>query len=321
MTGLVLGLVAAACGQGAALPEMIGGYEIKVRPAGQAGFAGAGSVGVEFFRDPASGAVLAVSDKGQLSAAPAGVLGSEKKVGWLFAHDLKARTPAEEQFTPKTKAYGVEAFKDQLTGKLLFVSQAGGLALTDYPAAVLADRDAKYHHSLVLPVRSPTEERFTAQSKVVGVEVYLDGNTGRLVYVTDAGFLAVAPAPAELKAGDPGRKTASLYGRALRARKGAEKEFTDATAKIGVEVYQDAATGHLLYVTETGGIAVVPAPAELKTGQGFREERGLQLNVRPAGETGPDKAVKLGVEVLTDNNAGHTVYLSDAGAVAVLPKK
>jgi hypothetical protein len=320
MTGVLLGLVA-VCGQAAAQPEMIGGYEIKVRPAGQAGFAGAGAVAVELFRDPSGGAVLAVSDKGQLAVAPAGVLGTEKKVGWLFAHDLKARGPGEDTFTPKTKAYGVEAFKDQLTGKLLFVSQAGGLALTEYPAAVLADKDAKYHHSLALPVRGASEEKFSDKSKVIGVEVYLDGNTGRLVYVTDAGFLAVAPAPADLKAGDPGRKAASLYGRALRVRKGSEKEFTDATAKIGVEVCRDGATGHLLYVTEAGGIAVVPAPADLKTGQGFREERGLQLNVRPAGEADPGKAVKLGVEVLTDNNAGHTVYLTDAGAVAVLPKK
>ncbi len=325
MTGSVIGLMAVLCGQTAtSQPVWLNAYEVKVRAAGQKEFAGAGRIGVEFFRDPLAGAVLAVSDKGQLAVVPAGPAadaGAEKSVGWLFAHDLKARTPDEEQFSPKTKAFGVEAFKDQLTGKLLFLSQTGGLALADYPAAVVTNQDAKYHHALTLPVRTAAEDQFTDKTKRVGVEVYLDGNSGRLVYVTDAGFLATAPAPTDLKAGDAGRKPVSLYGRAMRVRKAAEANYSDATAKLGVEVYKDVATGHLLYVTEAGGIAVAPAPADLKKGLGFREERGLLLSARPAGETKYDKATRVGVEVVTDNNSGHTVYLADTGAVAVLAKK
>lgn len=324
MTGPVI-LLAALCGQPPAQPAWVNAFEVKVRPAGQKEFAGAGRVAVEFFRDPPTGAVLAVTDKGQLAVFPGDAVGAAAKPGpapgWLFAHDLQARGPGEEAFSPTTKAFGVEAFKDAVTGKLVFVSQAGGVAVADYPAAVLTDKGAKYHHALTLPVRSASEDRFTDKSKRVGVEVYLDGNSGRLVYLTDAGFLAVAAAPPDLKAGDPTRKPVSLYGRAMRVRKATEPSFTDGTAKVGVEVYKDAATGYLVYVTEAGGVAVAPAPADLKAGQGFREERGLLLSARPAGESRYENATRVGVEVLTDNNTGHTLYLADTGAIAVLPKK
>lgn len=321
MTGSVI-LLAALCGQPPAQPAWLNAFEVKIRPAGQKVFTGAGLVAVEFFRDPLAGAILAVTDKGQLAAFPGDAVAPTKAApGWLFAHDLKTRAPNEAQFSPTTKAFGVEAFKDTVTGKLVFVSQVGGVAVTDYPTTVLADKSAKYHHALTLPVRTAAEDRFSDKTKRVGVEVYLDGNSGRLVYITDAGFLAVATAPPELKSGDMDRKPVSLYGRAMRVRKASEPSYSDSTAKMGVEVYKDAATGYLVYVTEAGGIAVAPAPADVKAGQGFREERGLLLSARPPGDTKYENATRVGVEVVTDNNTGHTLYLADTGTIAVLPKK
>jgi hypothetical protein len=48
------------------------------------------------------------------------------------------------------------------------------------------------------------------------------------------------------------------YGLMVRARKGEEKDFNAETKKIGVEVYRDDNNGNLIYVTESGSIAVVP---------------------------------------------------------------
>jgi hypothetical protein len=56
------------------------------------------------------------------------------------------------------------------------------------------------------------------------------------------------------KAKDPD----SLWGMSLKVRKDDEKDFTKDTLKFGVEVYKDANNGNLIYITQTGGIAVVP---------------------------------------------------------------
>jgi hypothetical protein len=320
MTGLLLGLLAAGAGQSlaAATPEWLNAYEVKVRAAGQPDFKAAGRIGVEFFRDPPAAAVVAVSEKGQIAVVPAGEANPDKKAGWLFAHDLKARGPDEEAFSAATRAFGVEGYKDQHTGKLLYLSHVGGLTLTDYPATVLTGKGAAFHHAVVLKVRGPSEDGFTAASKRVNVEAYREENTGGLVYLTDGGGVAAAAVPADTAA----VKLAPLYGQAVRVRSADETGYTDATKRLGLEVYRDATTGHLLYVTEAGGLAVVPAPAGGVTkGKGFREERGLLLVARPAGEDRLAAGKRVSVEVLTDNNTGYTVYVADTGSVAVLPKK
>jgi hypothetical protein len=50
-----------------------------------------------------------------------------------------------------------------------------------------------------------------------------------------------------------------LHGLDLRARKGGEKDFTKDTRTYGIEVFRDENTGNLVYISETGSIAVVPA--------------------------------------------------------------
>jgi hypothetical protein len=47
------------------------------------------------------------------------------------------------------------------------------------------------------------------------------------------------------------------HGLMLRARKGEEDNFTKDTKKYGVEVFVDANNGNLIYISETGSIAVV----------------------------------------------------------------
>lgn len=50
-----------------------------------------------------------------------------------------------------------------------------------------------------------------------------------------------------------------LHGLEFRVRKADEKDFTPTTKKWGVEVFKDENTGNLVYISETGSIAVVPA--------------------------------------------------------------
>jgi hypothetical protein len=50
-----------------------------------------------------------------------------------------------------------------------------------------------------------------------------------------------------------------MYGLGLKVRKGSEAEFTKQTGKIGVEVFKDQNNNNLIYISETGSIAVVPA--------------------------------------------------------------
>jgi hypothetical protein len=47
------------------------------------------------------------------------------------------------------------------------------------------------------------------------------------------------------------------HGLMLRARKGEEADFTKETKKYGVEVFTDTNNGNLIYISETGSIAVV----------------------------------------------------------------
>ena len=48
-----------------------------------------------------------------------------------------------------------------------------------------------------------------------------------------------------------------LGGFYLRARKGDENDFTKDTKRYGVEVFLDPNNGNLIYISDTGSIAVV----------------------------------------------------------------
>jgi hypothetical protein len=103
-------------------------------------------------------------------------------------------------------------------------------------------------------VRKSDERDFTKNTKVVAVEVFKDPNSGSLIYLSEMGFIAAAPMPAGMK---DAQGLSWSHAMSLKARKGGEKEFANA-AKFGIEVFIDKNTGYLVYVCETGSIAVVP---------------------------------------------------------------
>jgi hypothetical protein len=49
-----------------------------------------------------------------------------------------------------------------------------------------------------------------------------------------------------------------LHGFNVKSRKASEYDFNKDTKKIGIEVYKDEENGNLIYVSETGSIAVLP---------------------------------------------------------------
>jgi hypothetical protein len=79
------------------------------------------------------------------------------------------------------------------------------------------------------------------------------------------GYVAgqVGPGPLRAQETPPagGRSFTNLLGNVLAVRGLGETEFTEKTKRFGIEVYRDDRHGTLLYITETGAIAAVPAPA------------------------------------------------------------
>jgi hypothetical protein len=50
-----------------------------------------------------------------------------------------------------------------------------------------------------------------------------------------------------------------LHGFNVKSRKASEFDFNDNTKKFGIEVFKDEENGNLVYVSETGSIAVIPS--------------------------------------------------------------
>ena len=315
-----MALAPTAFAQPAPKPLWVYAHDLKVRKGGDTDWDKAAKIGVEVFKEPLSGATLAISQAGNLAVIDAGEPGATKKAEWQFAHDMRARKADEDKFTKDTTKYGVEVFLDTGSGKLVYISQTGGLALGITAAA--KDKGPVWHHALLLKVRGPNEDAFGKDTKKFGVEVYKDENTGGLVYITEGGLLAAGPAPATAPESDKVKAPKALYGLTCRVRKADEPDFVaDKTAKFGIEVFRDENTGGLIYISETGSIAVAPAPAALKEKQGLEWKKAMSLKARPGGVPEFAKANKYGVEVFTDKNTGNTLFITDTGAIAVLAAK
>jgi hypothetical protein len=297
-------------------------YDLGVRKGGEKDWPSAPTkIGVEFFKEPLTGATLAITQAGNITVIDAGEPAAKRVSTWSFGHDMRARKADEDKFSKDTTIYGVEAYLDTASNKLLYVDLAGSIA---YGGIVPASKDKGpvWHHALLLKVRGPKEEGFGKDSKKFGVEVYKDENTGGLIYITENGSLAPGPAPAAPPEADKVKAPKALYGLICRVRKADEPDFVEGkTAKFGLEVFKDENTGGLIYISETGSIATSPAPADLKEKQGLEWKKAMSLKARPGGVPEFAKANKYGVEVFTDKNSGNTLFITETGSIAVLPAK
>lgn len=240
--------------------QWLTGLDLLVRKAGEREFTQKTQrFGVEMFRDLRANRLVYICESGAIAfAAVPGNLSTEKGPKWHHGLTAKAREPEQESFD-NAKQFGVEAYKDENTGGLVYICETGALATGPAPS-MAPDKnkipDPKHTHGLVLMVRKAGEKDFAkGKTKEVGVEVFEDTSAANnLVYVSQTGSIAVAPSPGKFRdAKGPAKWRGAMW---LGARKIGEKDF-DKAKRYGVEVFEDIKTGYLVFISETGSIAVL----------------------------------------------------------------
>jgi hypothetical protein len=326
---LLAGLVACAAAPGSAQenkvksPESKYGFELRVRKAGEDKFDDkTQKFGIEVFQDPNSNKVVYISETGSIAVLPVTTAlpsGKGKDPTWQAAMELRVRKAGEKDFTKDTKKYGLEVFKDENAGNLIYISETGSIAVVPEGKSLGMGKKPEWTHAMELKVRKAGEKEFTATTKAFGVEVFRDENTGNLVYISDVGTIAVLQGVAGLP--DKSQKPDWKHAMELRVRKGGDPDFNDKTPKLGVEVFLDTNTKKLVYISETGGLSVPGNVASTATGKDPEWKYGLDLRARKAGEaefTGTTK--RYGIEVFTDDNTASLIYISETGSLTDLAK-
>jgi hypothetical protein len=241
-----------------------------------------------------------------------------KAPDWKQGMELQVRKVGEKEFTKDTKRYGVEVYKDDNNGKMIYISETGAVAvLGDAKGTGVKDKAPDWKHGMELQVRKAGEKEFTKDTKTHSVEVFYDPVNSSLIYITDAGNLAVVSSapPPESKDKAP----TWVHAMELQARKAGEADFTKDTAKYGVEVFRDENNGNLIYIAQTGSIAVIPT-TNVEKSKDFPWRYAMELRVRKAGEPDFNKDTqKFGVEVYRDDNDGAGIFISQTGALSVVP--
>jgi hypothetical protein len=255
-----------------------------------------------------------------LSSGP--VFGQKGKAPeWTHGLELRARKADEKEFSDKTRGFGGEAYLNPTTNSLMYVMETG--SLTSLPAAGFTPpkdiKGPKWLTGMNLAARKAGEKDFTDNTKKYGVEVFQDENSGGRIYISETGSVAeIRGAAASASTAGPKHQ----YGYELRVRKGTEPDFNDATKRYGLEVFRDEAGGTLIYISETGAIAVVPAGTITGGGEAKNPAWmfGLNLRVRKAGEKDTTDATrKWGIEVFKDEKAGNLIFINENGDLAVAP--
>lgn len=297
------------------------GLVLKSRKADEADFTDKTKrYGIEVFQDENNSNLVYLCETGAVWVMPApGTRSPEPRPAkLLYGLVLLSRKANESDFTKDTKRYGVEVYRDENTGNIIFISETGALCvLPSLPQLPDRPREPKFAYGLVVQVRRADEPEFTDQTRKIGLESFKDESTKTLVYVSEVGAVWGMPAPDAIPPAPKGAKF--NHGLSLQSRRFDETDFTDKTKKWGVEVYRDENTDKFLYISETGVFTyLAPQGTPPSTPKGGKFLHGLVLPSRRADE--PDfteKTKRYGVEVFRDENTGYTIYLGETGAIAV----
>jgi hypothetical protein len=232
-------------------------HDLKVRKAGETDFTQQTKTwGVEVFRDQATNKLLYVSEGATIAFAPVPTaLANDKGPKWH--HGLEPKVRGLDAITfENAKRFGLEVFKDENTGGLIYITETGSIATAAAPANAPDPKKIAIPvpvYGLTLRVRTADEPEFSEKTKKIGVEVFEDPNANTLFYITDTGSIAVMPNTPRMD----DKKGVSWKGAMnLSARKGGEKDFSKAK-KYGIEVFEDNRNGNLIVISETGSIAVM----------------------------------------------------------------
>ncbi|MBY0521991.1 MAG: hypothetical protein K2R98_01245 [Gemmataceae bacterium] len=239
---------------------------------------------------------------------------------WVWAMDVKVRSGGNADFSKALK-FGIEVWKDEQTGTLVYICENGNLAtIPGANASVAANAKAPtWVWGLDLKARLGGADGFN-NSRKYGVEVYKDENSGNLVYVSETGSIAVMPG-GNAATGKPKPPT-WVWGLDLKARVGGTDDF-DKARKFGVEVFKDENAGNLVYICETGALAVISGPQAAPVAKVKPPvwTAGLDLKARVAGIDAFERARKYGIEVYKDENGSNVVYICETGCPTVMPAR
>lgn len=177
-------------------PQFQYGLKLKVRKPGEDKFDTAKAYGIEAYKDNNTGGMVYVTEAGMIATAKAvpekaPETKDVKKPKPLYGLEAKVRKFDELEFTNAQKI-GIEVFKDENTGTLIYLSENGSIAAVPPPAEIKTGQKLLWQHAFTLKARPGGEADF-AKAKKYGVEVFSDRHTGYLVYVNEAGNIAVLP--------------------------------------------------------------------------------------------------------------------------------
>src|SRR5262249_8284355 len=147
-----------------------------------------------------------------------------------------------------------------------------------------------------------------------------DENNGNLVYISEAGSIAVVTGVQTKDVKAPEWK----YGFEVSARTAGEGEFSDKTKRYNVEVFQGVNNGNAIYNFGNGSISVLPNVKVTGTDKVKAPawQYAADLAVRKANEEKFTKDTKkYGVEFYKDENDNVMVAITQHGCIAIMPAK
>ena len=306
------------------------GMDLRARRAGEDKFDKATKTyGLEVFADPNTGKLVYITENGNAAVVTGTAPGGEnaKEFEWLHAFELRVRKAGEENFSDTTRKFGVEVYRDENAGNLVYVSETGSIAVVPGGPDVTAG-DAKepkkpdWRHGLWVRARKAGEAEFSDKTQRYGLEVFVDPYNGNLIYITEIGTIAVIPGtglppqPARVKTPE------WLHGMELMVRRGVDADFNDRTPKTGVEVYHDPNVNKLVLVTETGALSLLNGTTTDSADKTPKWKHGLLLAARKAGEKKFDETTtKFGIEVYTDEITNAMIYIVQTGSIGAVSLK
>jgi hypothetical protein len=275
------------------------------------------NLAIEVARDPTSGALLYLSETGDLAAASATTPRGQPKSAqapWRHGLTVRVRRAGEPDETEDTARHRVEVYRDTAAGNLVYVADFGGVAVVPFHletgTSTGSTTAVKWQQVLELEARKAGERDLSLKC---GMEIYEDLKNNNLLFIsTDRGCLAA------LKPGDvnlPGKRE-FCYALEVPVRKVGAAQ---ATRTLGVEVYRDSASNSLIYLTEEGKFAVTRPRPGAPVGRPANPRpvatllRGLDL------QTAGTKPRKVVVEIVRDENGGQMLCVTQDGAIAILP--
>ncbi len=309
-------------------PEWKHGMDLKARKAGEKEFTKTTQkFGVEVFVDPNTGKLAYISETGSLAVLAGNAPGGDKskEPEWRHGLELRVRKAGEAEFTDKTKTYGIEVYRDENAGTLIYVTETGSIAIVPggADAAPKEVKKPEWRHGLEMPVRKAGEAEFTDKTMRFGLEVFVDANNGNVIYISEAGAIAVVPGVALPARPEKVKSPEWKHAMELKVRNSGEADFNDKTPKMGIEVYFDPNAGKSVVITQTGAISVLNG--NTATDAKSKDpvwKLGLEMAARKAGQKEFDKTTpKFGLEVYTDEVTNALIYLAQTGAISAVPAK